>query len=94
MIAPPRLRYRGSNAELIRTRAPEVILSGPAGTGKSLAALHKVHYCAVKYPGMRALVARKTRESLTQSVLVTFEEKVMSPPWNRRVAAGMQRRVR
>jgi hypothetical protein len=94
IAARPDIRYRGSNAELIRSRAPEVILSGPAGTGKSLAALHKLHRCAVKYPGMRALIARKTREALTQSVLVTLEDKVLSRAWYHRIAAGMQRRVR
>ena len=86
--------YRGNNAELIRTRAPEVMLSGPAGTGKSLACLHKLHRCAQKYPGMRGLIVRKTRESLTQSALVTFEDKVMSRAWYRRIGGNCQRRVR
>lgn len=43
-----------------RSRRREVLLSGPAGTGKSFAALHKLHYCAQKYPTMRASIARKT----------------------------------
>ena len=94
IAAPQQIRYRGNNAEVIRSRAPEVILSGPAGTGKSLACLHKLHRCAIKYPGMRALICRQTRESLTQSVLVTYEDKVLSPAWYQRIAAGVQRRVR
>lgn len=88
------VRYRGGNAELIRSREPEVIVSGPAGTGKSRAALHKIHRCAIKYPRMRALIARKTRESVTQSVLVTFESDVLDRDWFTRLAMGMQRRVR
>ncbi len=56
---------------------PEVLLSGPAGTGKSRACLDRLHALALQYPGMRGLILRKTRESLTESALVTFEEKVL-----------------
>lgn len=91
---PSSLELRANNAAVVRSRAPEVVLSGPAGTGKSLACLHKLHRAATKYPGMRALICRKTRESLTQSALVTFEDKVLSRAWYQAVAAGCQRRVR
>jgi PBSX family phage terminase large subunit len=63
-------------------------------TGKSLAILHKIHRCAIKYKKMRALIVRQTRESLTQSALKTFEGNVLSPDWYQRIAAGCQRRVR
>src|SRR5579864_8274647 len=86
--------FRGHNADLISSRAPEIMLSGPAGTGKTLAAVYKLHRVAAKYPGARCLVVRKTRESLTQSVLVTFENNVLSPQWFARIAQGCQRRVR
>ncbi len=59
------------------SRAPEVLLSGPAGTGKSRACLELMHLRASKYPGSRHLIARKTRASLSESGLVTFEEKVL-----------------
>jgi phage terminase large subunit len=58
---------------------PEIILSGPAGTGKSFACLWKLHYAASKYPGARCLIIRKTRESITESALVTFESQVLPP---------------
>jgi phage terminase large subunit len=58
-------------------RDPEVLLSGPAGTGKSRACLEKLHMLAGKFPGMRGLLLRKTRESLTESALVTFETMVV-----------------
>lgn len=67
----------------------EIVLSGPAGTGKSLAWLHKVDGCAWQYPRMRALIVRKTRVSLTESGLVTFERFILgetSP-----ICAGVQR---
>jgi phage terminase large subunit len=69
----------GAAAELMRRRDPEILLSGPSGTGKSRSALEKLHLAATKYPGMRGLIVRKTRESLTESALVTFEEKVVPP---------------
>lgn len=56
---------------------PESCLDGPAGTGKSRAALEKIHLCMSKYPGARSLLVRKTRESLTQSAMVTFEKFVI-----------------
>lgn len=52
------------------------MLSGPAGTGKSRADLEKIHLCALKYAGMRALLCRKTLASLTGTGLVTFNERV------------------
>jgi hypothetical protein len=71
----------GTAAELWRSRAPELVVSGPAGTGKSRACLEKLHFCALKYSGMRGLIIRKTRESLSEAALVTFEEKVL-PAWS------------
>lgn len=67
----------GSAQTLFRSRAEEIVMSGPAGTGKSRAALEKVHLCCEKYAGSRWLILRKTRASLTESGLVTFEEKVV-----------------
>lgn len=90
----PEIRYRGNNARIITSEHPEVCLEGPAGTGKSLAILHKIHRAGIKYSRMRALIVRQTRESLTQSALKTFEGNVLSPAWYQRLAAGCQRRVR
>jgi hypothetical protein len=68
---------RGAALELLRCKATEVVISGPAGTGKSLACLYKLHYCASEVSRVRALILRKTRESLTESALVTFERDVL-----------------
>lgn len=93
-ITPEMRAYRpyGSAREAMLAKEPEVLMSGPAGTGKSRAWLEKLHICAEKYPGMRALIVRKTRESLTESGLVTWEEKVV--PVGHAILGGAQRRMR
>jgi len=53
------------------------MVCGPSGTGKSRAILEKMHLMCSKYPDMRALMCRKTRASLTQSAMVTFEKMVI-----------------
>jgi phage terminase large subunit len=70
-------RPYGSALQVLYAKDDEVLLSGPAGTGKSRGVLEKFHLCAEKYPGMRGLFLRKTRASLTHSGLVTFETKVV-----------------
>lgn len=63
----------------MRYRGREVLLAGPAGTGKSRAALEKVSFIAYHAP-IRAAIVRKVRKSLTQAALVTFEKKVLPTP--------------
>lgn len=72
-------RPQGAAAELFRARDPELLLSGPAGTGKSRACLEKMHLAACRHAGSRWLMVRKTRVSLTQSGMVTFARKVLHP---------------
>ena len=67
---------RGAVAELFRSKDPEILLSGAAGTGKSVGALMKVHLACLMTPKVRALIVRKTHASLTSSTLVTFRERV------------------
>jgi phage terminase large subunit len=54
----------------------EIILSGPIRTGKTRAVLELANLLCERYPGSRHLFVRRTRVSLTQSVLVTWEEAV------------------
>jgi PBSX family phage terminase large subunit len=72
-----RFQPRGACAELWRRRDPEVLVAGPAGTGKSRSCLEKVHLAALKYPGMRGLLLRKTLSSLSASALVTWRRFVI-----------------
>lgn len=82
--APPesKIGYQayGAAATLWSCKAPEVIISGPYETGKTLAALFKLHVTLSKYPGARALMVRKTYASLIQSAVVTYEKKVLPYP--------------
>ena len=69
----------GGARELFETRAGEVLVCGPSGTGKSRAALEKINALCELHPGIRVLLCRKTRKSLTESVLVTYEKEVLPP---------------
>lgn len=53
-----------------------MLLAGPAGTGKSRACLEKLNAAAMQRP-IRAAIVRKVRKSLTQSAMVTLEQKVL-----------------
>jgi PBSX family phage terminase large subunit len=68
---------RGASLELLASTELEIIISGPAGTGKSIGVFHKLHTLCEAYAGIRVLVLRKTRASLTESGMVTFEDKVL-----------------
>lgn len=82
----------GGALALLYCKADEALLDGPAGTGKSRACLEKVNLVASKYAGCRILLVRKTRASMTESTLVTFEEKVL--PYGSPIGLGPQRRMR
>lgn len=78
---PPRVRhidYRPYGA--VRTawlaKEREVLVSGPAGTGKTRGLLELVHLRALKHPGSRSLITRKVRVFLTQTALVCFNKEV------------------
>lgn len=70
----------------------EVIISGPAGTGKSRGILEYLYVLANLHKHLRILIARLTRKSLTETTLVTFEEEVVPgrPGW----LTNQKRRVR
>ena len=75
-VIEKRLSLRGAAREVLKCRAPEVLLAGPAGTGKSYACLWKIHLMCLKTPNLRALVVRKTHVSLTETGLVTYKTHV------------------
>ena len=69
----------GAAATLFRCNDPEILIQGPAGTGKTRACLERIHLLAETNAGARFLLMRKTRARMAQSVLVTFEDHVLPP---------------
>lgn len=67
---------RGSAIRLFNCRDSEVLLSGPAGTGKSRACLEKLHLLCLKHPKITCLIVRKTLASLGSTALKTYREIV------------------
>lgn len=69
----------GGALEMMAARDIEVCMDGPAGTGKTVAALQKLHLTNWKYPGAWTFVTRKTNTNLTGSALATFRKYVIHP---------------
>lgn len=70
---------RGAARELFHRREEQVLVAGPAGTGKSRGCLERAHAICEKYPKCRGLIVRKTRASLTNTTLITYEQLVLPP---------------
>lgn len=68
---------RGGCLEIFNSREEEVLISGPAGTGKSRACLEKVFAVCLATPNVRALILRKTLASLGSTALVTWRNFVI-----------------
>lgn len=69
---------RGAAVDLWNFKGPEVVISGSAGTGKTVACLLRMHLLALNNPGFRGLILRKTGVSLTSTTLVTFRKKIIA----------------
>lgn len=70
-------RFYGGALEFWRYKGQEAILSGPFETGKTVAALTKLHALLVKYANSRAFIARETYQSLLSTAIVTYENKIL-----------------
>lgn len=68
---------RGGCKEIFEAREEEVLISGPAGTGKSRACLEKIYMVCLMTPNVRALILRKTLRSLGSTALVTWRNFVI-----------------
>jgi phage terminase large subunit len=68
---------RGGCKEVFDYRGEEVLISGPAGTGKSRACLEKVFAMCLLTKNTRALILRKTQRSLGSTALVTWRNFVI-----------------
>lgn len=70
-------RPRGASARIFRCYDPEVLLDGPARTGKSRGVGERILDLATNFPGARIAVIRKTRASLSESFLQMWEDRVL-----------------
>ena len=77
MPSKPHYHAWGASTQLFECRDAECLYEGPAGTGKTRCVLEYACWCGDSYPGARILLCRKTRKSMTQSILVTWESKVL-----------------
>lgn len=76
--SPPMVTVRGAPKRLfVESPGGEVIISGPAGTGKTRAILEWIHHRCQHERNLRVLMLRKTQESLKASTLVTFTTQVL-----------------
>jgi PBSX family phage terminase large subunit len=82
----------GAARKLWGCKDDEILMDGPARTGKTRAILEKIHLCLMKYPGARGLIGRKTRESMSESALEVYENAVLTE--NDPIAIGPKRNLR
>jgi PBSX family phage terminase large subunit len=71
------VEFRGASLQIQTDRSPDIVIVGPAGTGKSFSVLYKMHRLALANAGIRILIARRSRKSLTNTALVTYERNVL-----------------
>jgi phage terminase large subunit len=69
----------GPSEQIFNGEDPEVLVEGPAGTGKTRTDLEYVHFNCELVPGCRVLLCRKSRKDMTDTVLTTWERDVLPP---------------
>jgi hypothetical protein len=67
----------GAMEQLFYSRAPVVLVEGPAHTGKSFGILWYMLATAVRFAGSRQWIGAETRSQISDSVLATFENKIL-----------------
>lgn len=69
---------RGVYKQILEDRSGQILVAGPAGTGKSRAILEKIHFMCLLNPGMKALIIRKVQKSISASALQTLKNDVIA----------------
>jgi PBSX family phage terminase large subunit len=77
-----------------QTLPSELVVSGPAGTGKTYGILAVLHCLLADYQGLRFLICRKTRKALTESALVTYEQGILEADGMGSIASSCRRQQR
>lgn len=57
----------------------EILVEGPAGSAKSRGICELIVYLCETYPNIRVLMARKTLQSMRDTILVTLEDETFPP---------------
>jgi hypothetical protein len=70
------LEIRGNLRKFFTMKDPEIILDGPAGSGKTRILLERQHVIMCKYPGARGLITRKYRSSMNETCLQVLDKEV------------------
>ncbi len=68
---------RGGAVDLWKSKDFEVIIHGPAETGKTLVCLQKLDALCIKYPRLQCAIVRKKYTDMAGTVLQTYEQKVL-----------------
>jgi PBSX family phage terminase large subunit len=76
-VVTHRYAPRGALHRAFTIRAGEILVAGPAGTGKTRCLLERLHVMALRYPNMRGLIVRKTLASLGSTALETWRKHVI-----------------
>lgn len=71
------IELRGANLEIQTDKSKELLIVGSAGTGKTTACLKKIYDICFNNPQVRVALVRKTRASLVETALVTFEQHIL-----------------
>jgi len=71
------IELRGANSVIQDDTSKEILLVGAAGTGKTTACLKKIYDVCLANPYVRVALVRKTRASLIETALVTFEQHIL-----------------
>jgi PBSX family phage terminase large subunit len=74
---PPHVEFRGNALALQTRRDHELILSGPAETGKTFATVWRLHSLCRDNPNTQAVIIRKTLADIAPSVLQTYQKKIL-----------------
>jgi PBSX family phage terminase large subunit len=76
-LIAPSPEFRGAAAELMRSDRHEILLAGPAETGKSFACLWHLDRRIRTTPGAQAVLVRKVRDTIYSTILQTYTRKVL-----------------
>lgn len=73
----------GACWQVWNSQAFEILIAGPAGTGKTRSDLEKLLAAAMMYPVCRCLIIRNTRAELTETALAELEDHVFPEDWRK-----------